>query len=97
MVGIETRLKQIEIVLWSRVGISVKEPEFIDLLDLPKETVIGAFGVLKEAMQGQCMLRLDPSENGRQAEYIPFDQFTPEQIYDLMEARRAHVNGDMEI
>jgi len=34
-----------------------EEPQYIDLLDLLKETVIGAFAVLKEATRGnQCLL-----------------------------------------
>lgn len=88
MAGLKNRLRQVEMRFKTQIGNRVTKPEFINLFDLPRETVIGAFDVLKDAMLGQGMLKLDRSESTNQTEYISFDQFMPEQLYDLMKAER---------
>jgi hypothetical protein len=73
MAGLESRLKQIETKLRMQTANSMSGPKYIHLLDLPKETVIGAFGVIRDATQGQCILKLDRNESINQDEYVSFD------------------------
>jgi hypothetical protein len=41
--------------LKQQLAVWKEEPQYIDLFDLLKETVIGAFAVLKEATRGEPM------------------------------------------
>jgi len=86
--ALEQRLRNIEERLKRQMRGTKCEPQYIDLLDLPKEMIVETFRILKESTQGcQCMLKLDQIEGANSSEYIPFDQFTPEQLYDLMSAK----------
>jgi hypothetical protein len=88
--GLESRLKKIEGRLNMQSKYPATEPEFIDLLDLPKDTVIGALGILKDATGGfQCMLKQDQIERASSNQFVTLDQLTPDQFYSLMLAQRG--------
>ena len=90
MTGLESRLKQIEDKLKLQMGVWKEEPLYIDLLDLPKETVIDTFDVLKEATGGyQCMVSQDEKTAAGQDELNALDLLSPEQYYDLLVSQRA--------
>jgi len=85
MAVLKSRLRQIEIKLKLQLDVRKEEPQYIYLLDLPKETVIEAFAVLKEATGGnQCLLSAAQRTTATQEELEDLDLLSPEQCYDLL-------------
>jgi len=60
------------------------ERQYLNLLDFPKETVIGALGVLKDAGGYQLMLSPEVLETVSEEELNALNNLTPGQLYDLM-------------
>lgn len=82
---LEQRLGQIEKKLKPLPKGPKYEPQYMDLFDFPKETVVTALGVLKDVTGDyQCILKLNQIENANLNEYIALNHLTPAQLYDLM-------------
>ena len=80
----EQRLRQIENRLKRQPGGHKYEPEYMDLLDLPKETVIDTLGVLKDAGGYQLMFRQEQVAMVSKDELNALNKLTPGQFYEMM-------------
>jgi len=93
--ALEQRLRQIEKILKPLPEVSIYKPEYIDLLDLPKETVIAAFGILKDAGGYQLMFRKEQVAMVSEDERNSLNNLTPDQFYEMMLTQRPE--GKQEI
>ena len=89
MSGLENRLRQIEDKLKMQLEMSKGEPQYLDLLELPQETVVDTFRVLKEATGGyQCLVVREQIATADQ-EDNDLDELTPEQLYNILKPQQA--------
>ena len=90
MSGLESRLRQIEDKLKLQLKAPKEEPQYLDLLELPQETVVDTFRVLKEATGGyQCLFRREQDPPVSLEELNELQQLTPEQFYASLKLQRG--------
>ena len=86
--GLEQRLRLIEGKLrLKRRGAKSNPP--MTMLDLPKETVIGGFGILKDMGGYQLMYTQEQLAAASKDEIDELNKLTPTQFYELMLMRRS--------
>jgi hypothetical protein len=81
---LERRLRQIEDRLNPKAKGPKCEPQYMDLLDFSKETVVAALGILKDVGGYQLMLRTKELAVANKEELDTLNKLTPGQFYDLM-------------
>ena len=82
--ALEQRLRQIEKIMKLLPEPDSQEPMYLDLLELPKETVIEAFGILKDAGGYQLMFKREQIANTSENEISELNKLTPGQFYEMM-------------
>ena len=82
--ALEQRLRQIEIRLKQQPKVPHTEPQNKDLLHIPKETEIEAFGIIKEAGGYQLMFRPEEVAMMSKDELSELNQLTPVQFYEMI-------------
>jgi len=79
--ALEQRLRQIEIRLKQQQRVMHDEPH---LLNIPKETEIEAFGIIKDAGGYQLMFRPEEVAMMSKDEISELNQLTPVQFYEMI-------------
>ena len=82
--ALEHRLKQIEIRLKWQPRVPHNEAQGKDLLYIPKETEIEAYGIIKEAGGYQLMFRPEEIAMMSKDEIIELNQLTPVEFYEMI-------------
>ena len=82
--ALEQRLRQIEIRLKQQQRVPHDEPQCKDLLNIPKETEIEAFGIIKDAGGYQLMFRPEEVAMMSKDEISELNQLTPVQFYEMI-------------